>query len=57
VVRRGDVVVTWACGDHLSDQCARLQRDHEVTELVITDYRKAVEWAGISRSLNRIAGS
>jgi hypothetical protein len=55
ITRRGDVVVTEACNDHLAVECARLQRDHEVTELVVVDYAKAVEYAGITRRLNEIA--
>lgn len=56
ILRRGDVVLTWACDDHLAAACEALQRDHEVTELVVKDYRKNVEWTGITRSLNAIAG-
>lgn len=55
VVRVGDVVVTWACDGHIAQIMAGLQRDHEVTELSVRDARKAREWAGISRALNRIA--
>ena len=33
--RTGDAVVSWACADHLSTACERLQRDHEITELTI----------------------
>jgi hypothetical protein len=55
ITRRGDVVTTWACDDHLASACAGLQRDHEVTGLVVVDSRKAVEWAGIHRSLEQIA--
>lgn len=40
LMRRGDVVVSWACDAHLSAVCERLQRDHEVTTLLVTDYRK-----------------
>lgn len=45
LMRRGDVVVSWACDSHLSEVCERLQRDHEVTTLLVTDYRKAREQA------------
>jgi hypothetical protein len=55
VTRRGDVVTTWACDDHLAQAAEGLQRDHEVTELVVRDSRKAREWAGITRTLNEIA--
>lgn len=55
LTRRGDVATTWACDPHLAQAAAGLQRDHEVTELVVVDARKAHEWAGIARSLNAIA--
>lgn len=55
LTRRGDVVTTWACDSHLAAAAAGLQRDSEVTEIVVTDTRKAREWAGIGRALNKIA--
>lgn len=55
LLRRGDVVIDWACHAHLAAVCASLQRDHEITELVVKDYRKATEWGSIGRSLNTIA--
>ena len=55
LTRRGDVVVSWACDADLAQVAVRLQRDHEVTELVVSDARKAREWTGVSRSLNAIA--
>lgn len=55
VVRIGDVVVSWACDAHLAGVCERLQRDSEVTELNVQDFRKLKEWAGIGRSLREIA--
>jgi hypothetical protein len=33
--RRGDVVASWTCRDHLADGCVNLQRDGEDTELVV----------------------
>ena len=56
IERWGDAVVTWACDTHLAEVCERLQRDHEVTSLSVRDARKAQEWAGITRALDRIAG-
>jgi len=56
VTRIGDVVVSWACDGHLGQVCGGLQRDHEVTKLDVQDFRKACEWAGITRTLNKIAG-
>jgi hypothetical protein len=44
------------CDDaDLAQVAVGLQRDHEVTELVVSDARKAREWAGVSRALNAIA--
>ena len=43
IMRRGDVVTSWACDDHLAAVCERLQRDFEVTELIVRDSRKARE--------------
>jgi hypothetical protein len=57
LTRRGDVATAWACDDHLAQAAEGLQRDHELTELVIRDSRKAREWAGITRVLNEIAGT
>lgn len=31
--RIGDAVVSWACDQHLAQECHYLQRAHEVTEL------------------------
>lgn len=53
--RRGDVVVSWACDGHLARVAEGMQRDSEVTELIVCDYRKACEWAAISRALGKIA--
>lgn len=55
IERCGDAVVTWACDTDLTEVCERLQRDHEVTKLSVSDARKAREWAGIGRALNEIA--
>lgn len=56
LVRRGDVVTSWACDGHLAQVADGMQRDSEVTELIVTDCRKAREWAGITRALDEIAG-
>jgi len=50
IMRRGDVVVSWACDAHLSRVCERLQRDREVTELIVTDSRKARARADAARA-------
>lgn len=55
IERRGDAVITWSCDDDLSAVVAGLQRDHEVTAVIVADSRKAREWAGIGRALERIA--
>lgn len=54
LLRRGDAVVSWACPEHLSVVLEMLQRDHEVTEIVVTMSDKAREWAEIHRTLDRI---
>lgn len=55
LTRRGDVAVDWACSEHFSVVALDLQRDHEVTELVVVHAPKAREWAGIQRSLADVA--
>ena len=50
IMRRGDVIVSWACDDHLAEVCERLQRDHEVTALIVTDSRKARKRADAVRA-------
>lgn len=41
LMRRGDAAVSWACDDHLVYVVKAMQREHEVTALIITDNRKA----------------
>jgi hypothetical protein len=53
-IRRGDVVMSWACVTHLDAVCEGLQRDFEVTELVVTLFPKAVEWAQIGHDLKNL---
>ncbi len=53
--RRGDAVVSWACSSHLAEVCRGLQRDHEITELMITDQVKRREWTELRVSLKAIA--
>lgn len=55
LVRQGDVVVSWACKAHVSAVLLRLQRDHEVTQIVVTHTPKALEWADIARGLRAVA--
>lgn len=55
ITRRGDGVISWACNEHLATECDSLQRDFEVTELVLTHYAKTVEVADINRTLSAIA--
>jgi hypothetical protein len=45
IVRRGDVVVTWACDEHLTAACDGLQREFEVTTLLVEDFRRLREGA------------
>lgn len=48
-------MTSWACDDgHLAEVCDRLQRDFEITELVVSDCRKMREWAEIAKSLDEI---
>lgn len=54
--REGDAVVSWACAGHLSEVAEGLQRDHEVTRLVVRLWPKVVEWAEIARSLRGVGG-
>lgn len=55
ITRKGDVVTSWACDLHLATVCERLQRDFEVSELVLIHFRKAREWSDIDRTLRGIA--
>jgi hypothetical protein len=55
ITRRGDVVTSWACDAHVATECDRLQRDSEVTELVVVHYGKLVEYVEITRTLRAIA--
>lgn len=55
VTRRGDAVVSWACDAHLADVAGRLQRDWEITELVVRSALKLWEWHEIGRSLDDVA--
>jgi len=54
LTRRGDVAATWADAEHLHEVLLNLQRDFEVTEIVVRHYGKTVEWADIDRSLTSI---
>jgi hypothetical protein len=54
-ITRPDAVVSWACDQHLGVVCASLQRDWEVTRLMVVDSRKAQEWNGIAASLEAVA--
>ena len=52
VERQGDVATSWACETHLSRVLELLQRDHEVTRLVVRSAPKAREWAQMSQALS-----
>lgn len=54
IMRRGDVVTSWACDSHLAAVCERLQRDFEVTELIVRDSRKARERAAAGQIPERL---
>jgi len=51
VMRRGDVITEWACNEHLAAIADGMQRDFEVTELVVKHLAKAHEWGEIRRIL------
>lgn len=51
ITREGDVVVSWVCAADLSTVCERLQRDHEVTRLIVKHYAKSLEHAEITRMI------
>ena len=51
VERRGDAAVSWACNDDLIFVCQDLQRDWEITELVVTNAVKIREWNEIAGTL------
>ena len=56
LTRIGDVVVSWADAEHLSEVLIGLQRDHEVTQVVVRLFPKAVEWAEIGKTLDNVRG-
>jgi SH3-like domain-containing protein len=53
ILRRGDAAVSWACDAHLAQECIAMQRDWEVSELVITLAQKTREWAHIGAALEK----
>ncbi|MDT0353962.1 hypothetical protein [Pseudonocardia charpentierae] len=54
VTRRGDGAVCWACPQHLAAVCDEMQRDDEVTELVVVLIAKLVEWLQLGAHLEDI---
>jgi hypothetical protein len=54
ITRIGDVVVSWACAEHFSEVCDRLQRDWEVTRLSVELCSKLREVAEINTRLREI---
>jgi hypothetical protein len=57
ITRRGDVAVSWACDTDLGAVCDALQRDWEITELVVVHLAKLREWNEIKSSLDAAADS
>lgn len=53
--RRGDAVVSWACAEHFDAVADRLQRDWEITELVVSLSTKRREWTEIATALDEEA--
>lgn len=45
-IRRTDGAMAWSCARHVSKVCEGLQRDWEMTEVVLTDYQRAIKRAG-----------
>lgn len=54
IERRGDVATSWSCADHFTEVAEAMQRDHEVTQLVVRLSSKAREWAEISKMLAQV---
>ena len=54
VLRRGDAVVSWGCDDDVYAVLHRLQRDWEITELVVTNAAKQREWNTIKADLDAV---
>ena len=54
VVRLGDSFLTFACFAHLGQVCDSLQRPQEITETLVMNYRKIVEWNAIEEALARV---
>jgi hypothetical protein len=57
ITRRGDAVVSWACNDDLDSVLDGMQRDWELTELVVVNAHKAREWAEITGKLEEIGAT
>lgn len=55
ISRRVDAVVSWACDEDLYTVCHRLQRDWEVSELVVVSQTKLREWSEVRSSLDAVA--
>lgn len=55
LTRLGDVATSWACDEHLHAVARDLQRDWEVTQIVIEDQRKLREHGEIRRMLDDVA--
>lgn len=55
VMRRGDGVVSWACPQHLAAVCDGMQRDDELTELVVVLIGTLMEWLQLGARLETIS--
>jgi hypothetical protein len=56
LTRQGDVATSWACPEHLSEVAEGLQRDTEITRLIVTLSAKEHEWAEIEKALAKVVG-
>ncbi len=54
IARKGDAAISWSCSDHFSTVALHMQRDHEITELVVKHTSKSLEWAEINASLRDV---
>jgi hypothetical protein len=55
LTRIGDLATSWACDPHLPAVLRDLQRDWEITKVVVRDCRKLHEHADIGEALDRVA--
>lgn len=57
ITRRSDDAAAWACPQHLSAVCDGMQRDDEVTVLLVVLTAKLVEWLELGARLEDAGGA